>query len=80
MANVITPRMGCWIQYQLKLNGYTQQSVAREADRSVDIVSHFLCGRKNSERVRLALCKVLGYENFDKLVAVMPQEIKGGAA
>jgi transcriptional regulator with XRE-family HTH domain len=68
--------MGCWIQYQLKLNGYTQQSVAAEADRSVDSVSHFLRGRKDSERVRLALCKVLDYENFNKLVAAMPQECR----
>jgi hypothetical protein len=85
MANTINPRTGCWIQYQLKLNGYSQKTVADEANRSIHIVSHFLCGRKDSARVRTALCKVLGYENFEKLVADVPQDIstargKGGAS
>jgi hypothetical protein len=80
MANVINRRVGCWIHYQLRLNGLTQKSVADEAGRSEDIVSHFLCGRKDSERVRTALCKVLGYESFEKLVAGMPKAGKGGVA
>jgi hypothetical protein len=69
MANVISKQVGCWIQYQLKANGHTQETVAREAGRSRDIVSHFLCGRKDSQRVRTALCKVLGYRSFEALVA-----------
>jgi hypothetical protein len=82
MANVINKRVGCWIQYQLKANGHTQKTVASEAGRSVDIVSHFLCGRKDSVRVRTALCKVLGYESFEKLVAASRGHIppEGGAA
>jgi transcriptional regulator with XRE-family HTH domain len=80
MANVIAKEVGCWIQYQLRLNGLTQKSVADEAGRSVDIVSHFLCGRKDSVRVRTALCKVLGYESFEKLVAGRPRTGKGGVA
>jgi hypothetical protein len=85
MANTITQGMGCWIQYQLKLNGYTHETVAKEADLSTKIVSHFLTGRKDSVRVRMALCKVLGYENFKKLAASAPKDVrlareKGGAA
>ena len=80
MANVINKREGCWIQYQLKANGHTQKTVADEAGRSVDIVSHFLCGRKDSKRVRRALCKVLGYKSFEDLVASMPGTGKVGAA
>lgn len=80
MANVISPKEGCWIQYQLKLNNHTHKTVAEAADCSVYIVSHFLRGHKGSERVRLGLCKVLGYKSFDGLLANIPQECKGGAA
>jgi hypothetical protein len=52
MANLISPKTGCWIQYQLRLNGLGQKAVTDEANCSVAIVSHFLNGRKNSERVR----------------------------
>jgi transcriptional regulator with XRE-family HTH domain len=69
MANVISRRTGCWIQYQLKLSGLVQKTVADEANCSIDMVSHFLCGRKDSMRVRTALCKVLGYESFEALAA-----------
>jgi hypothetical protein len=69
VANLISKRTGCWIQYQLKLSGLGQKDVANEANRSVDIVSHFLCGRKDSARVRTALCKVLGYESFEAVIA-----------
>jgi hypothetical protein len=80
MANLISRETGCWIQYQLKLSGLGQKAVADEANCSVDIVSHFLCGRKNSQRVRTALCKVLGYESFEGLIKDVPQESNGGAA
>ena len=75
MANVISRRTGCWIQYQLKLSGLGQKNVANEANRSVDIVSHFLCGRKNSVRVRMALCKLLGYGSFDRLIAASREQV-----
>jgi hypothetical protein len=81
MANLIPRRTGCWIQYQLKLSGLGHKDVATEANRSVDIVSHFLRGRKDSARVRTALCKVLGYESFEAVVAASREHIlpKGGA-
>jgi hypothetical protein len=65
----IPSELGSWIEHLLRVKGITQKEIAREAGRSVDIVSHFLCGRKDSARVRTALCKVLGYESFEKLVA-----------
>jgi hypothetical protein len=80
MANLISREAGCWIQYQLKLNGLGQKAVADEANCSVDIVSHFLCGRKDSRRVRTALCKVLGYRSFEHLIKTAPQESIGGTA
>jgi hypothetical protein len=67
MANTITKRMGCWIQFQLKLNGYTQDTVAEVAGRNSSIVSQFLLGYKGSSAVKTALCKVLGYRDFDAL-------------
>lgn len=76
MANRITKRMGCWIQYQLKLNGYTHETVALKANRSVDIVSHFLNGRKGSAPTQKALCEVLGYTDFNALIAAMPEECR----
>jgi hypothetical protein len=33
------------------------------------MVSHFITGRKNSEKVKRALADVLGYESFEKLIA-----------
>lgn len=69
MGITITPRTGCWIQYQLKLNSITQNSVAEKAGCSFQMVTHFLKGRKNSQRVRYALADVLGYESFEKLIA-----------
>jgi hypothetical protein len=80
MANVSNKQAGCWIQYQLRLNGHTQKTIADEAGCSVDIVSPFLCGRKDSARVRTALRKVLGYESFEDLIKNAPQERNGGSA
>jgi hypothetical protein len=79
MADLISRRTGCWIQYQLKLNGLGHKAVADEANCSEDIVSHFLCGRKNSQRVRTALCKVLGYRSFESLIKNALKESEGGA-
>jgi predicted transcriptional regulator len=80
MAKCITPSEGCWLQYQLKLNGFTHHTVAKEANVTKSMVSHFLCGDKDSNRVRTALCKVLGYRSFESLIKNDPQESEGGAA
>jgi hypothetical protein len=82
MANLISRQTGYWIQYQLKRSGLDHTNVASEANCSVSIVSHFLCGRKDSLRVRTALCKVLGYGSFEALAAAGRDHIppEGGAA
>lgn len=69
MAAKISKQDGRWIQYQLQLNNYTHDVVAKEANCTISIVSHFLRGRKNSDKVKAALCKVLKYESFDALLA-----------
>lgn len=76
MANRITKQMGCWIQYQLKLRGYTHDAVALKANRSSNIVSQFLNGRKGSIPTQKALCEVLGYADFNALIAAIPAECK----
>lgn len=76
MANRITKRMGCWIQYQLKLKGYTHEMVALKANRSSNIITQFLTGRKGSAPTKKALCEVLGYADFNELLAAMPEECK----
>ncbi|MDR0557927.1 MAG: helix-turn-helix domain-containing protein [Treponema sp.] len=74
MANVILRRTSCRIQYQLKLSGFGQKKVADLANCSVSMISHFLRGRKDSARVRTALCKVLGYGSFDRLIAASREQ------
>ena len=69
MGITLAPRTGCWINYQLRLNSITQATVAARAGCNNRMVSDFLRGRKNSERVKKALAEVLGYESFEKLIA-----------
>jgi len=69
MGITITHQTGCWIQYQLKLRNLTLKPVAQKANVSPEMVTHFLKGRKNSEKVKKALAEVLGYESFEKLIA-----------
>jgi transcriptional regulator with XRE-family HTH domain len=69
MGITITPKKGCWLKYQLNLRKITQEDVAQKAGVSQKMVSHFITGRKNSERVKKALTEVLGYESFEKLIA-----------
>jgi hypothetical protein len=69
MNNAISPRKGCWIQYQLNLNRITQATVAKKAGCNNKMVSQFLRGCKNSEKVKRALAEVLGYSSFDQLLA-----------
>ena len=77
MGITITPQKGCWLQYQLKLKNITQDTVAAKACTTHQMVTHFIKGRKNSERVKKALAEVLGYESFDSL---MSKYQKGSAA
>jgi transcriptional regulator with XRE-family HTH domain len=69
MGITITPQKGCWLDYQLRLRNFTLETVAKKANVTSGMVSHFLKGRKNSEKVKKALADVLGYESFEKLIA-----------
>ena len=69
MGITLTPQTGCWIHYQLKLRNLTLYPVAQKANVTHEMVSQFLRGRKNSEKVKRALADVLGYESFEKLIA-----------
>jgi predicted transcriptional regulator len=69
MGITITPRKGCWIKYQLNLRKITQEMIAEKAGVSQKMVSHFITGRKNSEKVKRALAETLGYSSFDSLIA-----------
>jgi transcriptional regulator with XRE-family HTH domain len=79
MGNTITARKGCWIKYQLNLRKITQETVAARAGVTSRMVSQFICGRKNSEKVRQALADVLGYPSFDALITASRGH-DGGAA
>jgi transcriptional regulator with XRE-family HTH domain len=79
MAQRVTPEEGCWLQYQLKLNGLTQHTVAQESNVTAKMVSHFLRGLKGSKRVEAALCEALGYGSFEGILSNVPRG-KGGAA
>jgi transcriptional regulator with XRE-family HTH domain len=69
MGIAINHQKGCWVQYQLKLRNLTLEDVARKANVTSGMVTHFLKGRKNSEKVRRALADVLGFDSFEKLIA-----------
>ena len=69
MGITITPQKGCYINYMLRLKSITQATVAARAGCNNRMVSDFLRGRKNSEKVKKALAEVLGYTTFDALVA-----------
>lgn len=69
MGITIPPQKGCWIKYQLNLRKITQEDVAQKAGVSQKMVSHFITGRKNSEKVRRALAETLGYKSFEALIA-----------
>jgi transcriptional regulator with XRE-family HTH domain len=69
MGITITPQKGCWIRYQLNLRRITLETIAQKAQVTSGMVSHFLNGRKNSERVKKALAETLGYPSFEALIA-----------
>lgn len=60
---------GKWIGYQLKIKGFTQQSVADRANRSRNTVANVLCGRISSANVYAALCELLGYASMAEMLA-----------
>ena len=79
MGITITPRKGCWIKYQLNLRNITYKTVAGKAGVSEEMITQFIKGRKNSEKVRRALAETLGYPTFEALIAASRGH-DGGAA
>jgi transcriptional regulator with XRE-family HTH domain len=69
MGITITPRKGCWIKYQLNLRKITYKTVAEKAGVSENMITQFVTGRKNSDKVRRALAETLGYPSFEALIA-----------
>jgi transcriptional regulator with XRE-family HTH domain len=69
MGITITPQKGCWIKYQLNLRNITYKTVAEKAGVSEEMITQFIKGRKNSDKVRKALAETLGYLSFEKLIA-----------
>jgi DNA-binding MurR/RpiR family transcriptional regulator len=69
MGITITPQKGCWIKYQLNLRNITSRTVAEKAGVSEAMITHFIKGHKNSEKVRKALAETLGYTSFEKMIA-----------
>jgi transcriptional regulator with XRE-family HTH domain len=64
----VTPQKGCWIKYQLNLRNITYKTVAAKAGVSEVMITQFVKGRKNSEKVRRALAETLGYPSFEALI------------
>ena len=69
MGITITPKKGCYINYMLRVRSITHEAVAAKAGTSSQMVSAFLRGVKNSEKVKRAIADVLGYPSFDAVVA-----------
>jgi hypothetical protein len=75
----LTHEEGCWIKYQLNLHNLTYRTVAHIAGLgNVTTVADFLHGFNTSEKCKAALCKILGYPDFETLRAAANG--KGGAA
>ena len=51
MGITITPQKGCYINYMLRVRSITHEDVAEKAGTSSQMVSAFLRGVKNSEKV-----------------------------
>ncbi len=65
----VTPAEGAWLRCQLILRNLTYKPIIIKSGCSQPMITHFLKGRKNSDKVKNALADVLGYESFDALLA-----------
>ena len=74
------PPEGSWIKYQLDLRNIKLEAVAKEAKRTVSMVSQVITGVKNSDAVGLALARTLGYATYKDLMDAASLASKGGAA
>jgi transcriptional regulator with XRE-family HTH domain len=68
MDLTISSKNGCWIKFQLNLRNIKYKTVAKKAGVSEEMITQFIKGRKNSERVKKALAETLGYTSFEALI------------
>lgn len=63
----VTSEEGMYIQYQLKLKGYTYAGIAAELDCSRVAVQRVVTGQAHSRRIE-EVASVLGYESWNTML------------
>lgn len=64
----VTSEEGMYIQYQLKLKGYTYAGIAAELDCSRVAVQRVVTGQAHSRRIEKEVASVLGYESWNTML------------
>ena len=64
----VTREEGMYIQYQLKLKGYTYAGLAAELDCSRSAVMQVVTGRSHSRRIEKEVASVLGFESWNTML------------
>lgn len=64
----VTREEGMYIQYQLKLKGYTYAGLAAELECSRAAVQRVVTGRDHSRRIEKEVAGVLGYESWNTML------------
>ena len=64
----VTREEGMYIQYQLKLKGYTYAEIAAELDCSRSAVQKVVTGQAHSRRIEKEVASVLGYESWNTML------------
>lgn len=64
----VTSEEGMYIQYQLKLKGYTYAEIAAELDCSRSAVMQVVTGQAHSRRIEKEVASVLGYESWNTML------------
>lgn len=64
----VTSEEGMYIQYQLKLKGYTYAGIAAELDCSRSAVMQVVTGQAHSRRIEKEVASVLGYESWNTML------------
>ena len=59
---------GCFIKFRLELQNIKYKDVAKEAKRSVTLVSQVISGERRSEKVQAALASLLGFGTYTALL------------
>jgi hypothetical protein len=65
----IKPKEGLWINYQLRLKGWTQQKLADQLGVKGSTINQVLYGKRRSARIETAFYQTLGYPSFEALIA-----------